>query len=391
MSDRPKPEADTHSGLDPVRQATARRFAHKSRALHLADWLVRTATLAGLALSGLGSYLRDAIPFARPLSGVLFLLIIVLAYTVLSLPVSYYRNFVMPRQLKLGTQSARSWLSATAKHGLLVVVLLSTISALAYWAMDAFPAAWWWITGLFVVLFAVALNWLAPVAILPLFFRLTPIDNTELGGRLLNLARRAGAAVIGVYTGGQSGRRGMANAVLIGMGRNRRIVLSGGVTHVYTPEEIEAMMAHEMGHAFHRDIPRLIAAQLLVGLAGFLVGYLILLLSAGSLGLNGVSDTAGLPLIILGITIFSQLSGPLVSAYMRKLEHGADTYALQLTGNADAFISLMTKLADQNLNEANPSRLAELIFYRHPSYQSRVERAIKFREQSLCGALQCSG
>ncbi|MDO8472250.1 MAG: M48 family metalloprotease, partial [Dehalococcoidia bacterium] len=161
--------------------------------------------------------------------------------------------------------------------------------------------------------------------------------------------------------------------------------LSDGLARSYSPEEIEAIMAHELGHHLHRDIPRLMGVQSSLGLTGFFLSYLVLKTLGPLLGLHGLSDIGGIPLIIMTLGAFSLVMGPFVSAYIRHLERIADSRALRLTGNANAFISLMTKLADQNLNEDRPGRWAEVLFYDHPPYYKRVEQAVKFREEALRG------
>lgn len=368
------------------RQQKARTYARRTRALYFVDVVVGATLMAALLVSGVSRYVQDSLALPLPLAAVIFSIGIGMAYMVVSLPLWYYRGFIMPRRYGLATQKAGGWLADKAKRSLLALLFGLAVVAFAYWALEAVPNLWWLLTGALVASVTVVLNLVAPVAILPLFFRCTPVSDAELSRRLTGLAQRAGTGILGVFTIDQSRRRTTVNAMLMGLGRTRRIVLSDGLTRSYSPEEIEAIMAHELGHHLHRDIPRLMAVQSSLGLAGFFLSYLVLKTLGPLFGLHGLSDIGGIPLIIMTLGAFSLAMGPFVSAYIRHLERIADSWALRLTGNAEAFISLMTKLADQNLNEDKPGRWAEVLFYDHPPYYKRVEQAVKFRGEALRGS-----
>ncbi|MEW6034748.1 MAG: M48 family metallopeptidase, partial [Chloroflexota bacterium] len=358
--------------------------------LFFVDLALSGAVLVALILTGLSSGAGNMLAWApRPLAAVVYFTMIATGYSVVTLPLSYYRGFAMPHRYGLVTQGLRSWLLERAKRGLLAVLLGAGMVAFAYWAMENSPGVWWLLTGALALLVAVALNILAPVAILPLFFKVVPLDDAEMSQRLMGLAHRAGTEVFGVFTIDESTKGTTVNAMLIGLGKTRRIVLSDGLFNSYSPDEVEVIMAHELGHHLHHDVPRIMLLQSALGLVGFYLTHLVLRTLSGPLGFQGISDVATLPLLILTLGAFFTLAGPFTSAYIRRLEGIADGWALRLTGNAAAFVRVMTKLANQNLSEADPSRLAEFLFYDHPPYHRRVEMARSFGRGQGGGATQC--
>ncbi|MBI2859124.1 MAG: M48 family metalloprotease [Chloroflexi bacterium] len=365
--------------LDGAKQTIAARHAARSRVLLGLEILARAAVILSLAGTDLGGALNRALHLPNAVAAALYLVVVLCLFLPFSLGVGYARSFIAPRHLGLATPAAGAWLLGRLKHGLMVMVLLAAVTALAYWAMDSVPGQWWLLTAGVVVVFTIAMNLLGPVLLLPRFLKLSPLADRALGARLLALARKAGSSIDGIYVVEHPRGRGMANAMLVGTGRHRRIILGNGLTTSFSRQEVEVIVAHELGHDVHGDILRLMAAQLCMGLAGSLAAFAALDYSQGFLGLSAIHDIDGLPLAIGAIGAFYLLTSPLISAYMRKLERAADAFALELTGNAGAFVNLMTKLANQNLSEANPSRLTELIFYHHPTYQSRIRLAFEYR------------
>ena len=137
-------------------------------------------------------------------------------------------------------------------------------------------------------------------------------------------------------------------------------------------------MAHELGHHAHHDIPRLLAMQAVTVFPALYVTYLAVRATASFAGLPGVSDPATLPVLLMAPSVFLWLVEPGLNVVGRHLEAMADRFAIELTGNAPAFISMMGKLADQNLTELDPPGWVKLLFYDHPTYAERVGMAKRF-------------
>lgn len=296
-------------------------------------------------------------------------------YGVLSAPLSYYRGFVLPHGYGLSIQKFTGWLGDEIKAGGLSLGFCAGIVAAIYWFITSFPQVWWLLGWGIVVLLSLILTNLAPIIIVPLFFKMKPLDDADLKLRLEQLAQRAKAGVRGVYAIDLSSKGTTANAALMGLGNTKRIVLSDTLLQRYSPPEIEIITAHELGHHHHSDTFRLFVIQSAIWLVGFYVTDLALKASVLPLGFNGISDIAALPLLMLILATFSLLVAPVTNTYRRHLEVAADDYALRLTDNPKSFINTMTKLTDQNLSEAQPSRWVELLIYDHPSYNKRVEHA----------------
>jgi len=202
-----------------------------------------------------------------------------------------------------------------------------------------------------------------------------PLGDADLKLRLEQLAQRAQTRVHGVYVIELSSKGTTANAALMGLGNTKRIALSDTLLQQYSPPEIEIITAHELGHHLHSDAFRLLVIHSAIWLIGFYIADLALKASVMPLGFSGISDIAALPLLMLILATFSLLVAPMVNTYSRYLETAADEYALRLTDDPKSFITTMTKLTDQNLSEAQPSRWVELLMYDHPSYTKRVEHA----------------
>jgi STE24 endopeptidase len=361
--------------LDPERQQKAREYAKTRRYLTYADLAIAGILLLLLVFGGLSVKLTGSLDLPVVPAAVIYFIILIAAYGVLSAPLSYYRGFVLPRRYGLSNQSLTGWLSELLKAGILALALGAGIVAASYWFITIVPQVWWLLAWGFVVLVSLILSILAPVVIVPIFFKMRPLADTELKERLKKLTKQAGVEVGGIYNIEFSSKVTTANAAMMGVGRTKRIVLSDTLLSQYSAPEIEVIMAHELGHNRHRDILRVFVFQSVILLIGFYATGLILEACIGPLGFSGIDDIAVLPLLVLVFAVLSLLIMPISNTLIRRFEKAADDFALHLTGNPQVFITMMTKLTDQNLAEAEPSRWVELLLYDHPSYRSRVEHA----------------
>jgi len=181
--------------------------------------------------------------------------------------------------------------------------------------------------------------------------------------------------VLGVYEWGLAEKTKKANAALAGIGATRRILVSDTMLAEYSDEEIEVVLAHELAHHVHGDIWKGIAFESLLVLLGFYAASRVLAALAAPLGLRGIDDVAGLPLLLLAAGAVSLVMVPLSHAMSRAFERRADRFALDLTRNPAAFISAMRRLGAQNLAEDRPSRLVQWLFYSHPPLGERIAAA----------------
>ncbi|MCK5182342.1 MAG: M48 family metalloprotease, partial [Dehalococcoidia bacterium] len=200
--------------------------------------------------------------------------------------------------------------------------------------------------------------------------------------KLVDLARRAGFDINECLTMDLSSKATTANAMLSGWGRSRRIIFSDTLLEGYSWDEIGVTLAHELGHRLHNDIPKLIGIQAAAFLLVFYLTNLALRGGVAVFSLQGVSDISGLPWLILVLAILILVLQPALNWYNRHIETAADETALVLSDNPQAFVSLMTKLTDQNLNEAEPNKWVKLLFYDHPTYNERIKLAHNYGSRS---------
>jgi STE24 endopeptidase len=217
---------------------------------------------------------------------------------------------------------------------------------------------------------------LAPVVLFPIFYKFEPLKNEELKARLVRLSEQAGTQVRGVYQWKLSEKSKKANAALTGLGATRRIILADTLLDNYSADEIEAVLAHELGHHVHRHILKSIAVQAGITLIGFWAANWILHYTVDRMHMfETLSDFANLPLLALVSIVLSLLVLPALNAYSRYNERQADRYAFCSIPKVDPFISSMNKLAQQNLAERSPSKWVEWFFHSHPAISRRVAAA----------------
>jgi STE24 endopeptidase len=217
---------------------------------------------------------------------------------------------------------------------------------------------------------------IAPVVLFPIFYKFEPLHNDDLKERLTRLGEQAGTRVRGVYKWNLSEKSKKANAALTGLGATRRIILADTLLDNYSPDEIEAVLAHELGHHVHRHILKSIFVQAGITLFGFWATNQVLHWAIDRHGVfETLSDFANLPLLVLVATVLSLILMPALNAYSRYNERQADRYAFKSIATVDPFITSMNKLASQNLAERTPSKWVELLFHSHPAISKRVEAA----------------
>lgn len=370
--------AGNASSAPPADAPGARRYNRVRRWLGIADFVIGAALLIVLLATDWTGSLRDYAyrwGFQNyTFSVFLYLLFLLLISKALGFPLDYY-SFRLERGFQLSTQKTRSWLWDEGKGFLVGLVVGTVVVELLYFTIRESPQHWWLITwALFMVLFIV-LAQLAPVILFPIFYKFEPLDNEDLRRRLVQLGERSGTRVRGIYRWKLSEKSKKANAALTGIGRTRRIILADTLLDHYAPEEIEAVLAHELGHHVHRHILKSILIQAGITLLGFWLANAVLRYSVDHHMFEELSDFANLPLLALTATALSFLLMPALNAYSRYNERQADQYAFESIGSVEPFISSMNKLADQNLAERTPSKWVEWFFHSHPAISKRVEAA----------------
>jgi STE24 endopeptidase len=357
----------------------ARRYNRVKRWLGIADFVVGLSLLLVLLITGWSGTLRDLAYRAAfqhyALAVFLYVLMLMTAGKVLGLGLEYY-GFRLEHRFQLSNQRLRSWVWDEFKGFLVGVVLGAIVAELLYFIIRQSPQRWWLVAwAAFLALF-VLMAQLAPVVLFPIFYKFEPLKNEELKARLVRMSEQAGTQIRGVYRWRLSEKSKKANAALTGLGGTRRIILADTLLDGYSADEIEAVLAHELGHHVHRHIFKSIVVQGAITFVGFWAANWVLHYAVDRMNLfETLSDFANLPLLALVFTVLSFLMLPVVNAYSRYNERQADRYAFRSIAGVGPFISSMNKLADQNLAERSPSKWVEWFFHSHPAIARRVAAA----------------
>src|SRR4051812_9904020 len=246
--------------------------------------------------------------------------VLTLLLALISTPLSYYGGHIVGHRYGLSTQSVGGWLADWLKSTVLMVVLTTAAASLFYATIWAAPSVWWLLYWAEAMVAIIVLTFIAPYVFVPLFFKPQPVDDPGMVMMIEDLVRQAGTTVAGVSRLDFSRRTNEANAAVIGFGRSRRVVLADTLLSTFAPSEIKAVVAHELGHHVHRDVPKLMAMQaitMLVGLAlAAVVGAPLLRL----VGAPPLSDPISYPLLTVGAAVFGMVCLPVVNAYARTVE-----------------------------------------------------------------------
>ncbi len=369
--------------LDPERQTQAKQYARIRRRLWLADTVLSAIFLLAWILFGWSIALREWIAsFADDdwLLVAIFVIVFGGIFSFVTLPLGYYSGFVLPHRFGQSNQSLKDWIVDRLKGLAIGAPLGLLLLELLYLALRATGGLWWlWAAGGMLV-FSVLLSNLAPILIMPLFNKYVPLgeEHKDLEDRLLALAERANTRVKGVFKFDMSRRTKSANAALTGIGNTRRIVLGDTLINEFNADEIETVLAHELGHHVNRDIPLFIAFGTVSTTLGLYLASVALNWAVGYFGFSGPADIAAFPALALILSVYGLITQPLDNAISRWRERKADEYALQATGKNEAFASAFTRLANQNLGEVDPEKWVVFMFHSHPPLGERIENAGRF-------------
>ncbi|MDP1545080.1 MAG: M48 family metallopeptidase [Anaerolineales bacterium] len=369
--------------LDPERQKQAKQYARIKRRLWLVDNILSMFYVLAWLFFGWAISLRDfllTITTNEWLLVAFYVSVFIGVASILSFPLSYYSGFILPHRFDQSNQTLKDWIVDRLKGLAIGAPIGLILLELFYLALRATGDLWWlWVAGGTLV-FSVLMSNLAPILIMPLFNKYVPLgdEHQELADRLMKLAERANTKVRGVFKFDMSRRTKSANAALTGIGNTRRIILGDTLINEFSLDEIETVLAHELGHQVHRDIPLFIAFGTFTTTIGFYLASLGMDWAVNNFGFFAVSDPAAFPALVLILSMYGLLTSPLDNAVSRWRENMADDYALQSTGKGEAFASAFTRLANQNLGEIDPEKWVVFMFYSHPPLGERIEKARNF-------------
>jgi STE24 endopeptidase len=317
----------------------------------------------------------ESVSSSQPITVLIYVLLVGLVFKLIELPLAFYSGYVIEHRFNLSRQTIGDWVKDQLKGLALGVPLGVAAIELVYYFLRNHPESWWLYAGVAFVVFVIAVTNLAPVLLLPLFFKFRPVENVDLQDRVARLARRTGARVCGIFEWSLGAKTRKANAAVVGWGNTRRIIVSDTLLQNFSGEEIEVIMAHELCHHVKNHIWLGLALQSTLTILGFYALHQLLPYFSRVFGFRGPSDIASFPVLALSTTVLSLLVLPAVNYFSRWLETAADLYALDMTGDSLAFVSSMEKLADLNMADRTPNKIIEFIFYSHPSIEDRIKLA----------------
>ncbi len=362
----------------------AREYNRIRRRLTVADLGLNLVFLVVLLASGFNGTLRDwayhGAGQSYSLAVFFYVLMLMIISKVLGFGLDYY-SFRVEHHFQLSNQKLKSWLWDEAKGWLIGLVIATILVEMIYNIIRIAPFRWWIIVWIVYNVLLIFFAQIAPIVLFPLFYKFRPLENEELAKRLIRLSERAGTRVRGVYEWKLSEKSKKANAALAGLGATRRIIIADTLLQDFSPDEIEAVLAHELGHHVHKHIQKSIGIQIGLSFIGFSAVAEVLQYAVEHDYFVTIHDFASLPLVVLMATLMSFLLMPLMNAYSRQKEREADHYSLASIPRVEPFITSMNKLADSNLAERSPSRFVEIWFHSHPPIAKRIAAAEDWAEK----------
>ena len=375
------PAAFAHTISLAAHQKAADYTVAKAR-LGLLEMALGAAVLLGWTLLGGLSSLNQALVQAMGL-GTGQQLALLVAFVVFSgaidLPLSWYQTFVLEQRFGFNKMSFRLWLADLLKSGLIGALIGLPIAALILWMMAATGSLWWLWAWLFWMGFNLLLLVIYPTLIAPLFNKFAPLEDETLRSRVTALMQRCGFSAKGLFVMDGSKRSAHANAYFTGFGAAKRVVFYDTLLAKLSAPEVDAVLAHELGHFKHKHIIKRIVSMFALSLAGFaLLGYLTQQVwFYTGLGvqpnLAASNDALALLLFMLALPVFSFFIAPLFAQLSRKHEFEADAYAVSQTSAQDLSTALL-KLYEDNASTLTPDPLYVSFYYSHPGASERLAR-----------------
>jgi len=360
------PEEQTASLPGTPREA--KRYSRSKLTVGILKLILSFAVLLVFLLSGASAWLHA---FFIGLTGnyhlqlTAYLLVFLAGYSLFFLGLDFYSDVVLERRYGLSNQTIAGWLVRGAKQWLLAAVIALGSFNLLYLLIRVTPKEWWLLAAIGWFVLLVLMSKITPALIVPLFYKLHPLTDRDL-------AERCGVRVTRIFEIRLSKETKKANAAVVGLGRERRILIGDTLLDLCSHDEIEAVFAHELGHVALRHSWKLLEIAAASSVVGFYLLHLLLGSSAVRLGFAGADDVGAVPLLLLWIGLFSLIARPLQAALSRHFEKQADLFILGRVEKPESLVSALARLARRNLADPNPSRLVELLFYDHPPIAKRI-------------------
>jgi len=314
---------------------------------------------------------------------ILFTVITGAIASVIFFPLNFYSSYILEHKYKLSNQTLLKYFFENLKSTLVSGVIGIPILLLFYFILNEFGDYWWLVFAIAMFFISVILSQIFPILIFPIFYKVKPIEDEELKERIRKLAAEAGLKVQNVYSFDMSKNTKKANAAFTGLGKTKRIILGDTLLSSYSKDEIETVIAHELGHYKKKHIIK----NIIFGTANsFIMFFVISVLYKASLswfGFSSITEIAALPLLTLWAMLIGLVQTPIGNMLSRKFEYEADQYAIEVTNKPLSFIQTLNKLTEQNLGDKEPHPFVEWFFYSHPSIKKRIAAIENFAKEKM--------
>lgn len=353
-------------------------IAYVTVAMDIALLILWVATGASAGLAAAARVLFKSVWVSTAAYLVIFQAVMILAHA----PFDFFTGYLWEHRYGLSTQTVPQWLKDEGKKAFFSFLLVLLFVEMIYFFLRRFPFWWWaWAAG-FWLLVTVFLARIMPQVIVPLFYKYVPVENDLLKERVGNLFKACAVGFKDIYAIKMSEKTRKANAFICGLGRSRRVILSDTLLANFSLPQIEAVVAHELGHHKEKHILKMIAVNTAGAFLAFLCVHAALWWGAARFGFQGVTDVGGFPFLLLMLLVFGLASTPFSNALSRHFEYEADRFSLTLTRDKEVFISMLKQLGDLNLAEAEPHWFNEMMFHDHPPLSKRIRFAQNFQDRS---------
>lgn len=347
------------------------------------DHMISTGSLVLVFAWGVvGVFSGKSAKFALTTLYILFFFVLL---SIISLPLYYYKSFLVEHHFELSTESFGKWFSDIIKSNMIDYLMSVLLFPLAYLVIRKMPRMWWTLVAGGTIVFLIIMMVISPVFLDPMFNKYEPLQNEQLKTRLLTMAEEAGISGGRVFQVDKSEETNKINAYVTGMFGAKRIVLWDTLLNKFSEDEIAFVMAHEMGHYVLHHIWKLVAilsAALLLLL--FIISRTIqgIIRRFGDrMGFERLEDIASLPLLLLMFSLLIFLISPVFNLYSRQMEREADRFGLQLTQNTEAAVMAFVKLSGENLSNPSPHPFIEFWLYSHPALEKRIAACREFQAE----------
>jgi len=311
----------------------------------------------------------------------IYISIVLLIYQIFVNILEYYTTYQLRIKYNLTAQNAKEWLMDNIKSFMLTILLTFIFSSLFILLQNTFPENWWIIIAIVLSIFVVLLNYLLPIIVLPIFYKLKPYPKGELKNSLMKTFDKLKIEIEDIYEINLSSKMTSANAAVIGMGNTRKILLSDNLADRFSFEEIEAILCHEIGHHINNDIYKnLLLQPIIITITAYIVKQ-----SWPSLinlfGYQNIDAIISLPLLLIFWGIIYSLFTPLQLYLSRIYERKADRFSFEVIDDPMELGRAFAKLADDSLSRLEFRWWEKLYKASHPSIKARIEKAKEFKDK----------